>query len=202
MQNVIKYKLGSPFPVSAIGIGFLFVVLPIYFLIKISVTLGIILLSLTCFGLILIFLKQTLVIDKTSKKYMFQKNFLGIKFGKRQGLNDVKGIIIRHRILSDKTNLSRKGSFMLNAANMNQFYSNQYHKNQTWSAQLYINKTKKINVCDSDKITTISIAKDFIEMSDLDVYSGVFKQDRKLDKTELIKNNLVFLSPPKSGKRK
>ena len=124
---------------------------------------------------------------------MFQKNLFGVKFGKWKTTENLKGIIIRHRTLTDKNTLANKGSFMLRAAEMNRFSKNQYHKDSVWSVQLYINKTTIINVIDTDKTTSLSVLKDLQKISGLGAYSSIFSSSRLLNKEELEKGRLVLL---------
>jgi hypothetical protein len=194
MSNLIRYKLGSPFPMSAIGVGCFFILLPLFLWFKVSHSLGYFLSPIFVLGFIIVGLKQSLLINFDSKKFMFQKSLLGVKFGKWKATENLKGIIIRHRVLTDKNTLASKGSFMLRAAEMNRFSKNQYHKEEMWSVQLYYDKSNIITVIDADKLTAISVAKGLQKISRLNIYSGIYNPSRLIDQEEFEKNRVVIFN--------
>ncbi len=203
-----QYHLGSPFPLTAKGLAFLFGMagLSLMLFSGFDPVLTAIGSGFLLFFLVIIFGRTRVYLEPDQAMYKRVFRVFGIEIGGWREIKTSKGLIIRNVQLSDKM---QTGSTIGLLPTMGTYrsiltrYETEREYDQVWLVETAINnKDRQLLLASGRQRDAFDFVNSMVDRCGLEVYLGHYLKDRKLNREQLKENKLVFQKKPDVLKRR
>ncbi len=196
------YKTGPAYPAAGYGIIFFLIILGallmLFFPLNVAKIIGGI---FFLYGVYLITIRRSLLVHENQYKFL-RKTIFG-SLGKWNNIEESDVLVVKYVLLSDRKHGRvgiHWGPFLPFGVGM--FGDDRGMTTQAWTVSIKRYGEEKVKLLTSTKTEVLRLINQILEEKYLEVYSGVYKEDRKLNRNELKKGNLVFIKKPKTVRRR
>jgi len=201
-MNSKTFSLGRAFSLQVIGLYSIIILITIPAIIYGNIAMRLGSIPFILFFLILVFTFKQIHLQTDLAKFHHTYHLFGMVFqSKLSEFNNAKGLVIRFKRLSDRKPIMGRSSWGMSRPMASSGILVGSHSSAAYQTAWYItaaysnSKTQLLMV--SGKDDAFEFVNKMVESRGLEIYSGHFKPDRKLNRDQLKLGKLVFQKKPK-----
>jgi hypothetical protein len=201
-MNSKTFSLGRAFTLQVIGLYSIIVLLTIPAMIYGNLLMRLGSIPFILFFILLIFTSKQIHLQSDFAKFHHSYHLFGmVHKSELREFNEAKALVIRFKRLSDRKPMMGRSSWGMSRPMGSLGVLVGGHASVTYNTAWFItaaystNKTQLLMI--SNKEDAFEFVNKMVETRGLEIYSGYFKRDRKLNRDQLKLGKLVFQKTPK-----